>query len=359
MNKITENLEKKEPALDISGAELLANYDTIRQCTHLEALYLLSSGSDIFDFSFLRNLTQLRVLYVGFCHLEHNEDLAYLEHLEELHLPSNLITDITALQHLRKLKVLDLTCNYVVNLEPLRHLEQLQTLRLDRNELEEITVLENLPNLEVLDISDNRLKNVAPIQNNLALRELYVNGTASLQDFAFLKRLTNLEVLYAYMYGKKDISSLCYLHKLQQLALGENQIEDITPLENMLELEMLSIGGNNIQNIDCLQNMTKLTSLHIERNQITDIACLQNLPALKLLDASENKIQTLPALSAKDLQLLRLNNNQITHFPTDFLEGFPALETFEIHNNPIENLPKKLFHKGSSLKVLREYGKSK
>ena len=355
MNTIAENLEKQAPELYINGEELQNNYTLIKECTHLQALSILGSGEDTFDFSFLQRFKQLRVLDLGYCRLEHCEALAVLEHLEELYLPSNLITDITALQYLSKLKVLNLKYNYVTNLESLRHLRYLEAIDLENNELKTVKTLEHLQNLQVLDLSFNQLTDIALLQNNLILRELYISSTASSQSFAFLEKLTNLTIFYAHGYGNGDIKPLQNLNKLQKLDLGLNQIADITPLENMLDLELLSISMNKIQHIDCLQNMKKMVTLHIDRNQITDMTCLQNLPALTLLDASENQIQTLPTLSAKDLKLLRLNDNQLTHFPMNFLQTLPALQDFELHNNPIENLPKKLYHKGASLRLLREY----
>ena len=81
-----------------------------------------------------------------------------------------------------------------------------------------------------------------------------------------------------------------YCTNLEELYLGDNDIEDITPLANLEELKNLSLHFNNIIDLTHLSNLTKLQSLVLADNKISDISPLENLTGLHFLKVGGNKI---------------------------------------------------------------------
>lgn len=139
MSIIAENLKSQNPELDIAGEQLQEGDNALlEQCTHLHSLCLTEART--LDFSFLKKLPNLRVLYIAFCDWANVDALADLGQLEELYIRSNPLVDITGIQHLKGLKKLDLSHCCVKDLTPLRDLAQLEWLDLQYNELENIEI---------------------------------------------------------------------------------------------------------------------------------------------------------------------------------------------------------------------------
>ena len=101
-----------------------------------------------------------------------------------------------------------------------------------------------------------------------------------------------------------DLSPLQNLTSLLGLYLRNNQISDLTPLQNLTSLKLLSLENNQINDLSPLQNLTSLEKLYLSGNQISDLTPLQNLTGLEWLDLDNNQIQTGPK-NLKDLKLLQ------------------------------------------------------
>lgn len=63
----------------------------------------------------------------------------------------------------------------------------------------------------------------------------------------------------------------CHLSKLTFLALGQNQIDDISPLSKLTNLTDLKLQGTQISDISALSSLTNLSFLNLDNNQISDI----------------------------------------------------------------------------------------
>lgn len=75
------------------------------------------------------------------------------------------------------------------------------------------------------------------------------------------------------------------LKNIEELDLGINNINDISPISNLTGVKKLNLGSNNIDDIRCLENLTSLKLLKIGTNKIKD----QNGNVIETKDESEFK----------------------------------------------------------------------
>ncbi|XP_041067226.1 leucine-rich alpha-2-glycoprotein-like [Carcharodon carcharias] len=192
------------------------------------------------------------------------KDFVGLFQLQELHLSSNKLTNISsgALKDLHQLTVLDLT-NNLLNTFP-RDLFStslnLTTLSLEGNKLQTVNPLwfQHLHRLESLSLSNNMLKSLPP------------NSFQNLTNLITLDLSSNkLENFPATLLNK--------LSKLERLNLGNNQLHSILPgtFDRVLNLEYLFLGGNKIKAIP--------------------VGLFNKLLKLDTIDFSENSLESLPS----------------------------------------------------------------
>jgi len=169
------------------------------------SLYL--RGKNITDISFLKNLTELTYLNLGYSDHYGNEtyygndisDLSPIKNLTqltELDLHLSDITDISFLQNLKKLKSLSLTANNITDVSPLQSLTNLTYLCLGTNKIIDISPLQNLPNLNHLRLFGNKIEDISPLQKLTQLKDLFLDSaqvTAELQ-----KALPNCRIVCRY-----------------------------------------------------------------------------------------------------------------------------------------------------------------
>jgi Leucine-rich repeat (LRR) protein len=99
---------------------------------------------------------------------------------------------------------------------------------------------------------------------------------AYLPDFTDIGR--HLTVLFIGDNKINDISPLSALVNLSELYMSNNQISDISPLAALTQLRVLLLQHNKITDISPLSGLTNLIDLDISHNQIKDIRPLAGLP---------------------------------------------------------------------------------
>jgi Leucine-rich repeat (LRR) protein len=113
------------------------------------------------QFTFLKNLKNLRELYLDYNRIERVTDdlLTYLNKIEILSLKGNYIRELTiAATHMPSLRKLNMAANKLIKIDTrAAHLTGLKELNLDRNYLDnkQIGSLHGLVNLEVLKLASN------------------------------------------------------------------------------------------------------------------------------------------------------------------------------------------------------------
>ena len=133
---------------------------------------------------------------------------------------------------------------------------------------------------------------------------------------------------------------------LRVLVLRNNQISDISFLENLTGLTSLNLWKNKISDSSFLENLTGLRNLDLADNQISDFSFLENLTGLSSLHLDRNQISDISFLeNLTGLTKLNLTGNQISDISLALLRQLPDLQWLQLHENPIQNIPKEIFDK--------------
>ncbi len=316
---LEENIKSKNPILDLSGLgieNIEKELAPIFEYTHIAKLYLRDNNITYFPINFLEKLSNLKELYFygnsiknlpnevfdfeGDCLEDVKNYFKALKHIEKTYKSNSRELDLRglklkvlpdALYELKKLRHLFLTNNMLVTINPkIKELEQLRVLGIEDNQLEYLPEeLSGLLSLKFLDISGNRLTTLPK---------------------SFLK--LNLQPNKNRKWDNKGL----------RLSRNNFGIDDDW-LENNEPTEIIKrILKNELQEKVSSENHV----LNLSNQGISDIQ--EEVPEL---------------LEATHVEVLHLENNQITHFPEDLLEKLPNLKELYLYGNPIENLPKEVF----------------
>jgi len=228
-----------------------------------------------------------------------NEDivpLQYMKNLTELRLLWNGISDLTPMSHLTTLTKLELDGNSISDLAPLAGLNKLINLSLTYNKITNLAPLSSLANLTVLELAGNRISDLTPLSNltNLAKLSLDSNAITDLTPLAGLTKLTDLSVTNEYLANDNpclyNLTPLSRLTTLTKLNVSKNLINDLTPLSGLVKLEWLHLDYNKIADLSPLSSLTKLSELGLEKNQISNVTPLSSLRNLTNLTLDGNPI---------------------------------------------------------------------
>uniref|UniRef100_A0A5K3FDB3 Leucine-rich repeat-containing protein 40 n=1 Tax=Mesocestoides corti TaxID=53468 RepID=A0A5K3FDB3_MESCO len=245
------------------------------------------------------------------------EEIALLTQLKQLFLSSNKLTCLPgALSQLHGLVLLDAAHNLLTELP---------------------SGLEALVDLEKLDVSDNRLAQL-PLLLPPKLISLKVNQN----------RLVRLP---------EGLLQSC--QSLRELDASENVLENvgISGGGNQSSLTTICLCKNRLTAIPALSPFHKLKEVALGDNKIDEFSLvnLAGLGELAILDLSRNRIpaiplgipESLPALSRLDL-----SNNDLKSIPTEL--GFmESLNVLSLCGNPFRSVPQNVLSSGTqALKAL-------
>lgn len=161
-----------------------------------------------------------------------------------------------------------------------------------------------------------RVNDYTGIEKCKNLKEISLNSVAGLDTEKFIlniKELENIEILA--IGNNKNLPSLKVLEEmkslnLKRLNLTNMGIKDCRGVERFKRLTSLALGGNQIQDISSLVEITNLVELSLINNKIEDITPIAQLTNLERLEIYGNQIQDiLPLANNSKLKVLYLKNN--------------------------------------------------
>ena len=193
---------------------------------------------------------------------------------------SKHIQDLTPLRELTHVTALTLSKNKISDLAPIADFKKLKSLTVAHNEIRDISLVRNLKRLTDLDISGNPVADIGGIATLTELKTLFLNNIRGAASAA-----TPLE-----------LQPLARLSKLKFLALGNNNIVDISALRGLTNLESLNLANNNLAEINTLAALTNMRNLNISANQVKDISVLKSLSRLEVLMAADNRLSDIAPL---------------------------------------------------------------
>jgi internalin A len=180
----------------INVDELLA---ICNMCPNLESLGIVNAG--VWDLTPVKNLTNLKLLFMAHNQITDLSPLKNLKKLESLMLPYNQIEDLSPIKGLTKISFLCLIDNEVDSIYPLKRLKKLNILLLAGNNVEDISPIKYHSNFDDLDLRFNQIQDFTP------LRTMYDNGS-----FRDSENEVNIENNTAsFSYGSDNRKTVDYL----------------------------------------------------------------------------------------------------------------------------------------------------
>ena len=194
--------------------------------------------------------------------------------------------------------------------------------------------------LRHFDAPEKGIRNLTGLEHAINL-ELLALGGNEISNLTPIAKLVKLEELW--LWGNpmlSDLNPIANLMRLERLVLPVCQIFDLRPLSGLTHLRKLDLDRNRIVDISPLVNLTQLTELVISENEIADIGPLANLTQLTELYLDRNVITDVsPLAGLTRLERLEIQHNEIVdHSPLNVLPltHFEYDQTCEMPPLPLE-----------------------
>ena len=302
--------------------------------------------------------------------------------------PDEYLTDLMELQEIDLTSVKDFTTfekQYRLKGLPVRAVRRdgEVIIKMENKRLTEFPLdILDVADLTHLNLSRNKISSIpAEIGKLRKLRVLDLSGNQidSLpEEIGQLTELESLDLLGLHMVLKKFPDTMANLKKLRVLCIY-NLPTNISKIPNlkrisfgkipsldpevftMNSLEFINLNYTSVKVIPPeIGHLKNLTELLLGGNGITSLPReIWTLPKLKKLYLHGNALTEIPQeiVQAQSLEGLTLTGNKITHLP-EFIVELKNLKHLDgIHENPIENVPKKILEQ--NIGGIREYFKSK
>ncbi|KAL0940409.1 conserved leucine-rich repeat protein [Colletotrichum truncatum] len=249
-------------------------------------------------------------------------------------------------KRLSSLHMLDEFCGRLTSLDAsnnsLGHLDGVPTsvrqLKITHNMLNELTSWERLTNLQYVDISNNDITSLSALKNLVHLRSLKADNNKltsldglNMHDGLLTLRARNNLIEVADFDGTK-------LHRLTELDLAGNKIEEILNVGQLSSLEVLRLQRNNLETFTAedAQGLDGLRYLDLSDNDIVELD-ISRLPAVRLLHADRNRITNITGFTkARHLDSLSLREQRgEDHLDLSFLSSAYEIRKLFLSGNYI------------------------
>ncbi|WP_439613661.1 NACHT domain-containing protein, partial [Reyranella sp.] len=206
--------------------------EVIQHANPLDAHVILTkiSRGEFLDWDILRRISNL-------------EPLRNLKEIKKLYLPSVRVQNLDALEGLSDLESLNMAHSYLRDWSSIEKLSALKFLQLTRSNItdSDLKSLRNLDSLETLHLSNTQITSLSQLEEMPKLRFLAIDGTriSSLKE---MRKLSNLESLVA---GSRELISLEGVEELKSLkslrASNLSRVSSISILKELNALESISL----------------------------------------------------------------------------------------------------------------------
>jgi Leucine-rich repeat (LRR) protein len=180
------------------------------------------------------------------------------------------------------------------------------------------------------------ISNIVGLQYCVNLEQLWL-GDNRINDISPISSLSNLDNLGLSNNEISNLSPLSSLTNLKNLFLASNQLSNLSPISGLTNLTMLNLWANQISNISPLSSLTNLDTLYLAGNQVSDVSALSGLTNLGTLRLDNNQIiNIIPLSGLNNLEELHLDYNQISDIGP--LYGLTDLDSLYLYNNQISDV---------------------
>lgn len=220
--------------------------------------------------AWMESITFLRLNNINF---EDPSDLNHFISLTNLIFMNCKIKEICFVKNMTNLKVLYFNGSQIRDFSPIKALKSLYNFSLIDNPKPDLTIFSSLENLKELLLQGCGLTNLEGLSPLPYLRGLYLDRN-EINNLGFIRHFPNLIKLSINQNKISDIKELESLTKLQTLSIDNNQIKDISPLKNLKTLKSLDMKNNLITDISHIKTMNNVNRFYFNGNPIKQIPFL-------------------------------------------------------------------------------------
>jgi len=235
------------------GLSILSKFPNIR------VLHLFQAEIGERDLYILKDLPLIEELSIHQSNAGAIESWPAIKSLKNLHTliaDDALISDISPLAALTKIENLSLSSNEIRSIGPLSQLTNLQVLNLDDSEMiDDIGVLSGATSMQTLSLSGTSVYDITPIRKFLDLKRLELSSVDGLRDVSVLSSLRALTYLRLDDTQVEDLQSVSKLVRLENLAISNTQVRDLSPLHLLSNLKVLDVTGLSVNGLDAIQHL--------------------------------------------------------------------------------------------------------
>lgn len=142
-------------------------------------------------------------------------------------------------------------------------------------------------------------------------KEPILSGSA-LDDLRYLLNQRSLEFM-----GEDDLDDLTPLSmftELRSLTIAGSSVFDLSPIRNLTHLEYLDVSGTEVRNLEPLRYATQLKEIRLSQTRVINIKGLKRFANLRILDLSQTMVSDITALeSLTSLTDLDLTNTLVSN----------------------------------------------
>lgn len=363
---------------------------------------------------YMGDLRKIEFIYAQHNDIDKMPDLDGCEHLQELHISNNFITEIPErfFEKLPNLKVLDLRDNKIAKLpDEVSMLQSLMRLDLSNNSVTSLpTSLCTLAHLVSLQVDGNPIKSIRRdiiacgtqrILKTLKDRDKGLNSNGypkvinspTIPDNPFpdkyqLKKTRSLTLCGK---GVTDIPEQVFIDaveadisivdfsknklkqlpealtllssKISELNMNGNQLIEVQPFVSQFDhIKYLNLSCNQLDKLpDEVGLLITLREINIANNKFIEFPkCIYELIHVEIIIACDNKIEAIDAsdcglAALKRLATLDLSNNNISHVPPT-LGNMTQITSLQLHGNSFRSPRIQILEKGTAsiLSYLRD-----
>ena len=347
--------------VDVSNTKTITTLEPLSELTELVSLDI--SGTNVNDFTPLRNANKLKVLKAGNTRIDDLMPLKYDLMIDELDVSNTEVSDLSVLTSLRRLEKLNCSYTQVDNLQPIQNCPNLTYLFAEGSKIQNIQVVNNLEYIVSLNVNNTSIRDLTPVSKLTALQSLKIAGTG-VSSLEALRDLHELNELYCSNTKIRDLSPLKNHRRLSKIYCDNTKITatqasdftkenpftlviyDINALEKWWEnlpiywkavfTEQNNINGDpTIEQLHAIINMTDLDlSGNIYLQNLIPVSRLTNLVNLDLSNTEIDRLEPLRGMT--NLEHINLENTYVSNLAP--LADMNRLKVVNINNTPVSEI---------------------
>ncbi len=292
----TDDLAEFPELVKVELAYTWADGEVLSQLPHLQGLSCCKVSPQ--DLAGWMEPGQLREL-----HLDNPEDLEGLsafENLEILSLEDVVAPDmrqLASMKHLRSLTIVedepnsdpfsDSSSRTLTDYSAVSILTGLEELHLESSAVREVSFLKSLTSLTKLSLAETEAISLEPVGELTGLTSLCIKGNDSVKDYDFIQKLTGLKSLILDKGTSQPDPDLSALGQLETLDI--RGFMSVSSLRGLKGLKALSVHGCNVDEISTLSSLSGLErfscySVWTYSKPLRNLNFLEGMTSLKYLD---------------------------------------------------------------------------